>query len=184
MRASVCLAMFRCPCGLALFIVLLGAGCTGDSATRDVPDASAEDHAFATYHNERFNYSVAYPANLLQAQGEAANADGQRFISSDGQIEMMVFGRHNIHNETPDQAFRETLRDLRNDVATDTLSYIDQGDDGFVISGIQDDRVFYQKHLVRDSLVHVLDVRYDTARQALMNPVVSRIAESFGERTP
>jgi hypothetical protein len=47
---------------------------------------------FKIYINERYNYSILYPLDLLYPQGEAANGDGQKFLSKDGLVEMLVYG--------------------------------------------------------------------------------------------
>ncbi len=45
---------------------------------------------YKTYSNARFDYSISYPAGLLEAQGEADNGDGQTFRAKDGHAEMHV----------------------------------------------------------------------------------------------
>lgn len=51
---------------------------------------SASSVHYETYHNERYGYWVDYPDFLLP-QGEASSQDGQRFISADEQIQLLVY---------------------------------------------------------------------------------------------
>lgn len=46
--------------------------------------------SYETYHNQRYGYTVEYPVFLV-AQGEATNQDGQKFISEDQAIELLVY---------------------------------------------------------------------------------------------
>ena len=59
---------------------------------------------FSIYANSRFNYSIEYPANLLIPRGVAPNGDGQIFASADGQAQMIIYGTHNV--------FEQSLQDL------------------------------------------------------------------------
>lgn len=45
---------------------------------------------YETYHNERYEYSVEYP-DFLIPQGEAYNGDGQKFLSKDQKIQMLIY---------------------------------------------------------------------------------------------
>ena len=45
---------------------------------------------FATYANDRFDYSISYPSDLFISQGEAANGDGQIFIAKSKDAEFRV----------------------------------------------------------------------------------------------
>ncbi|MDD4575751.1 MAG: hypothetical protein PHI36_04925 [Bacteroidales bacterium] len=45
---------------------------------------------YETYHNQFYNFTVEYP-DFLIPQGEAANQDGQKFISEDQTIQLFVY---------------------------------------------------------------------------------------------
>lgn len=73
--------------------------------------------SYDTYHNQRYGYIVAYPDFLL-AQGEATSQDGQKFISADQGIELLVYrdykndylGGGDLY--TPQQAYQEALQSV------------------------------------------------------------------------
>jgi hypothetical protein len=71
------------------------------------PMQAQAQHEYRTYHNARFDYSISYPANLLVPQGEAANADGQRFLSRDGRTELLVYGAYNSLDQTLPEVFEQ-----------------------------------------------------------------------------
>ncbi len=50
--------------------------------------AGAPQHIYRTYHNERFDFSISDPADVLIPQGESDNHDGQKFRSRYGRAEM------------------------------------------------------------------------------------------------
>jgi hypothetical protein len=49
-----------------------------------LPAVASNSLTYKPYVNLRFGYSVQYPADLLIAQGESDNSDGQRFVSKNG----------------------------------------------------------------------------------------------------
>jgi hypothetical protein len=50
-----------------------------------LPGSAAQDsHAWKTYTNERFGFSVCYPSDLLQLEAAPDNNDGQTFVGSNG----------------------------------------------------------------------------------------------------
>ncbi len=53
-------------------------------------DTQQSNLKYETYHNERYQYSVEYPEFLIP-QGEATNQDGQKFLSKEKEIELLVY---------------------------------------------------------------------------------------------
>ena len=64
---------------LVSFIIL-----SGDPAIPPAHEAAASDHVWKSYTNERFQYAICYPEDLLVPQGESPNSDGQKFLTKDG----------------------------------------------------------------------------------------------------
>ena len=64
---------------------------------------------YKKYTNARFGYEISYPENLLLPQGEADNDDGQRFLSPDKQVEMLVWGSNNALGETIASSFKKNV---------------------------------------------------------------------------
>lgn len=65
--------------------------------------------AYRTYRNARFGYEVRYPA-FLTMDPPPENGDGRMFHSSDGNIQLMVWGSLNALDETLQQRFEARLQ--------------------------------------------------------------------------
>jgi hypothetical protein len=71
-----------------LFIALAFlSACSGSPVKTDTQQSTAR---YETYHNQFYDYSVKYP-NFLIPLGEATNQDGQKFLSEDERIQLLVY---------------------------------------------------------------------------------------------
>jgi hypothetical protein len=133
---------------------------------------------YRVYHNVRFDYSISYPANVLIPQGEAVNRDGQRFMSRDGRTEMLVYGSHNSLDQTLGQVYDEEIsRSPAHPNRTVTYQVLKR--DWFVLSGIEDGRVFYQKTFLRNGVFKTFRIVYDQSDKNEFDPITTRVANSF-----
>ncbi len=135
--------------------------------------ASAQQLDYQTYSNTRFGYTVEYPAKLLIAQGEADNGDGQAFRSSDGRCEMLVYASYNALNETLKSVYRKELS------GHSRVTYRLLRPTFFVVSGIDNTRVFYRKTIYRSGIFYTLQISYPVSEKALYDSVTARVAKSF-----
>lgn len=99
---------------------------------------------FATYNNERFGYSIEYPSDLLKMQPPPENGDGRSFVSTYGSTEMIVWGEYNASDKTWQEEYESELKGFG---SKPTYAVFRPG--WFVISGIKDGRIYYQKTLRR-----------------------------------
>lgn len=132
---------------------------------------------YATYHNARFNYSIAYPAKVLIPQGEAANGDGQKFLSRDGRVEMLVYGSNNSLNQTLRDAYQEEINPSAHPQRR--ISYQVMRADWFVVSGTENGRVFYQKTFLRREVFKTFRIEYDESQKGTFDSITAAIAKSF-----
>jgi hypothetical protein len=140
--------------------------------------AAHSQNNYSVYHNGRFDYSIAYPADILIPQGEAENGDGQKFLSRDGRTEMLVYGSHNSLNQSLQELFaNETTRTSEHQNRVVTYKILRR--DWFVVSGIEDGRIFYQKTLLRTDIFKTFRIEYDDSKKQAWNPVAAKIAASF-----
>ena len=130
---------------------------------------------YQTYHNARFAYSISYPSDLLIPQGEAANGDGQKFVSRDRKVEVLVYGSNN--------ALEKTLRALYQDETARrenrTITYQVLKPDWFVVSGTENNKVFYQKTMLHNGVFKTFHIEYDRAVKDTWDPITGKIARSF-----
>jgi hypothetical protein len=138
-----------------------------------VYDLSAQDKKqYNSYCNHRFAYCIDYP-KILKAQPEAMNGDGKAFKNKDGQDILLVFGGHTSMDDDGnelsfDDEYKKQLKEF-SETKGERVTYTKKTDSYFVISGINDGKIFYQK------TIQVIDMyRGDTGiGTAILNyPVV------------
>ena len=136
--------------------------------------SAAQAPTYKTYTNARFAYSISYPANLLQPQGEAENGDGQAFRAADGRAEMRVWGGYNINNESLRAVHDQAVKEWGAGV-----SYKVMKQDWFVVSASVNGKIHYRKTMLRKDVLKTFEIEYDESQKATYDPVTTRIAKSF-----
>lgn len=136
-----------------------------------------------TYINARFGYSVRYPASLLAPQGEPDNGDGQRFLSRDGKTRLLVYGSHNALDETIASRFEQERRGERTDTGR-KVTYARQKNDWYVVSGVQDGKIFYRKCYLRGGDFVMWEITYPATERALWDRLTARVGAEFAPRSP
>ena len=131
------------------------------------------DIDYQRYRNDRFDYSVLYPQDILMPEGEPTNEDGQVFRSEDGNIVLRVYGTHNAGEETLAQRYEQAQ--TGRSVTYRTI----ETDDFFVVSGNDDGDVFYQKTLLENGVFKTLELRYPQAQRREFDAIARTIADSF-----
>ena len=132
--------------------------------------------SYKTYGNSRFGYSIAYPAGILIPQGEADNGDGQKFLSKDEKVVMLVYGQFNVLNQTLKNAFSEALRE---GTPGGAVTYKLLKDNWFVVSGTVSNRVFYQKTMLVGNTFKTFRIEYPESQKAAFDRITVEIAKSF-----
>lgn len=136
----------------------------------------AQDN-YRTYHNARFDYSISYPANILAPQGESENGDGQKFLTRDGRAEMLVYGSHNSLDQSLRQVYESETS--RSEHPNRRVTYRLLRRDWFVVSGIEDGRIFYQKTFLKKGVFKTFRLEYDENAKQTFDSITTRIAGSF-----
>jgi hypothetical protein len=129
---------------------------------------------YQVYTNARFKYSISYPADLLVPEGEAENGDGQVFKEKGGSsVEMRVYGGYNALNETLSNRYQKVIREWSN------VTYKVLRKDWFVVSGLVNGKIHYQKTMLRGETFKTFEIEYDAVRGSTYNEVTDRISKSF-----
>lgn len=149
--------------------------CSNTEIGRTIP----QEVTYERYSNDRFNYSVLYPDNVVTPQDSPTNRDGRDFRSPDGRITMQVYGVNNSLSQTLEERYQVALQadDNRN------ITYQALEDNFFVISGYEENDVIYQKTLLDNHNFKTLEIRYDRSFQPEFDPIVAEIANSFSSNT-
>lgn len=99
---------------LLLVLMTVGLACSGEPAVQErtgeepvrtppeEPDESADATrpSFETYANERFGFSVAYPASMLTEANRSQNGDGIVLTSASGDVTLRTSASHNATDAT------------------------------------------------------------------------------------
>jgi len=131
----------------------------------------AQAPTYQTYTNARFAYSISYPSNLVP-QGESTNGDGQKFRSSDGRAELIVYGSNNALDQTLKGMYDETR-------GSGEVTYEVLKPGWFVVSGVNNGKVFYQKTILRQNVFKTFRLEYDESVKEQWDPITAKVVRSF-----
>jgi hypothetical protein len=137
--------------------------------------AAQKTITYDSYCNARFEYCVSYPTGILIPEPVAGNGDGRRFWTKDQEVKMMVYGRNNAL----DQKLAELYAMESTDKAEHAVSYKLKKKSWFVVSGIENDKVFYQKTILRNDQFLTFRIEYPRNQRKLFDPITAKIAASF-----
>ncbi len=133
---------------------------------------------WATIHNKRFGFSIAYPANILFPAPTPSGQDGRVLQSKDGRAKMLVATFENGENLSL-SGYRDFL--LSDIYAGTKLDYAPQKARWFVLSGVRGDQMFYERVTFScgGKLINSWAMLYPTAERKLYDKVVEAIARTY-----
>jgi hypothetical protein len=137
--------------------------------------AAAQD--VATYRNERYGFSLSYPAGTF-AEGPSPGADGGVFVSRDGNARLLVGA---LPNESG-----IGLRDYRAFVLEQSypgadIDYAPVRGSWFVLSGTRDGTMFYERvtFTCGGRLINSWAMLYPAAEREVYDRIVEQVARSY-----
>ena len=154
----------------------------GAAAVAPAPPAEplATDGAdgWVSYLNPRFHTRIDYPADLFRALPPPDNGDGLSFATADSSARFLVFGQLNI-DDLDARSMMARDRDWGN---YGKVTYQTAGNGWYVLSGYIGSDIFYRKAVIDgvEGVVHVFEITYPQAERARFDPLVTRMAKSFG----
>jgi hypothetical protein len=130
--------------------------------------------AMLRYCNARFGFCIDYPSHFV-VQPAPENGDGRTFKSKDGLVKMLVYGSNNSLMEKLETRFNaeSTSSDTRK------VTYKLFKPDFFVISGIENKNVFYQKVLFKNDEYTTFLITYPVTQKKTYDAITVKIAASF-----
>jgi hypothetical protein len=145
--------------------------------TRDKQD----DFKFETYCNSRFGFCIDYPSNKLFPQGESANGDGQIFTSEDTETTLWVYRdfRDNAYVEDEFTIKSVFNSDIQTNNPNRSITYKQLGTDYYVVSGYNEDKIFYQKTMITDKGLATSLIEYPESEREYYDKVSETIFTSF-----
>jgi hypothetical protein len=129
-----------------------------------------------TYRNDRFGTTITFPAELFDVRGALpANGDGMTWTGPGG-IALAVYGSFNTL-ELPPSEYLSWSVDTRETSAE--ITYTRTGKDWVVISGLENETVFYERYVFDDDIIHAMRLSYPEHSKAELDPLVGPIANSL-----
>lgn len=142
--------------------------------------ALAATSGWKTYHNDRYGYSVDYPADLLAAQEEAADGDGRHFLARSGPADVAVWAGL-ANGDTLASVAADAEKDCAGGHASYKVIRREKRPPFMALSCTQKDgQVLYAKALTCKDVITQLQATYPTAEKATWDPVVAKMAASLG----
>jgi hypothetical protein len=149
---------------------------SGPAPTR-VPASTPDALSTSAYANARYGYVVDYPDRLLTPEPEAADGDGRVFSAKFGVGQVAVWGRYNATGDTPAQLLHAEEEDT---CAVTPPTYEVSRRDWFAFScETSEHEIVYQKMVIRDETIAVVEFTYPLAEQAGWAPVIKAMADSL-----
>lgn len=146
--------------------------------SRDSILVSDFTETYKEYKNVRYGYKVLYP-EILIPQEESVNGDGRKFISSNGEVSLVVCG-----SKAPMLLEDISTLDEFYVYTQSSLDYIPtyavKDKNFFVFSGTKEGKIIYQKHILKsDQTENILRIEYPEKMKEEMDEVVTYISKSF-----
>jgi hypothetical protein len=147
-------------------------------ATPVLAQGRSADTDWVPYRNDRFGFTLEYPAALLRPNRSSQAGDGLAFVSADGSAQLLVGALANEDGYSPAeyQGFiaRRSYRGF-------PVTYAPRGRTWFALSGEHDGKVFYEKVMFScgGSVINSFVMTYPAAAKRRWDGVVERIENSF-----
>jgi hypothetical protein len=154
-------------------LVLLTA-CNGNPGKTDTQPDSVN---YKTYHNDRYDYTVEYP-DFLIPQGEADSGDGQKFISEDQKIQLIVY--HEFKDDpTKDGEPPSVEKAYAEDLAFITGVLSKKLEDNHYIIKYKVDNMLHTDYTVFNDRYFTIRFEYPEEENDRMEGVIEHIINSF-----
>src|SRR5215475_14036338 len=130
------------------------------------------------YHNERYGFSLQYPADIFVVERTARAGDGQVFFSQIGNARLLVGAFVNERGYSPASYLAYIARASYGGYA---IGYQRLGGSWFVLSGDGQGKVFYEKVVFSCAgrLITSFALLYSLADRDTFDPIIERIEDAF-----
>ena len=130
------------------------------------------------YVNERFGFSFRYPVGMFESERRAEAGDGEVFTDAGGDARLLVGAFEN----TGGHSIQSYMNFVRSESYSGyDIDYAPRGQTWFVLSGENDQNVFYEKVMFScgGRIISSFALIYPVARKAIFDPVVEGIERTF-----
>lgn len=140
--------------------------------------AASRDAGWVAYVNDRFGFSLRYPADVFKAERKSERGDGELFVAAGGEARLLVGAFENRDGHTV-ASYMSFIR--RDSYSKYPVSYARRGQTWFVLSGENAQNVFYEKVMLScgGRIINSFALVYSVAAKRVIDPVVEGIENSF-----
>jgi hypothetical protein len=139
--------------------------------------ARGEDTPWKEYVNERFGFSLRYPATLIASRAPEDGA-GLEFHTADKEFSLVAQGQF-LHTDDESDSLDKRWQGELNSLG-DTITYKKKTDTWYVISGVtKDGTEYYHKLYTKGGNWAAFNITYPHAKNKQYDPWVERIEKSF-----
>jgi hypothetical protein len=130
------------------------------------------------YRNDKYGFSLQYPADLFIVERTAEAGDGQVFVAGQEDARLLVGALTNDSGFTP-ATYQEYV--ARQSYGQYSIGYRRLGGSWFALSGEGNNKVFYEKVMFSCAgrLISSFAMIYPVDRRHLFDPIVERIENTF-----
>ncbi len=165
--------MVRVAVWVLVALLLTGAQTGGQDGPRVIGGVSYE-----VYENERFGFSLLYPADILSPADRLPDGTGRFFLADDGSAALSAYGAPKVAGAL-EAAYSQELA-----AADQTVTYGASGAGWFVVSGYRNGAVFYQKTIETDTALVSFRIAYHPSWKPLMDDITTEISRAFVKPAP
>jgi hypothetical protein len=142
------------------------------------PRESAAAHDWTAFRNDRFGFSLRYPADVFEPERASEAGDGQVFVSRDGDARLLVGVLPNVDRLSPG-AYQDRI--ARQSYADYAVTYRRVSGNWFALSGEGNGKTFYEKVIFscNGRLINSFAMIYPSDRASLFDRIVEGIEKSF-----
>ena len=160
----------RCVVALVTFLMCHSALAQG----RGAPGG----HEWTVYRNDRFGFSLQYPADVFQPERASEAGDGQVFVAAGGAARLLVGALPNSDRLSPAAYQKEIARRSYGDYV---VTYRGLGGSWFALSGEGGGKTFYEKVIFScgGQLINSFAMIYPSEQAGLFDSIVEGIEKSF-----
>ncbi len=143
-----------------------------------VATAADWNRDWATLHNDRHGFLIAYPIQIFEQKTDPATDEGRVLYSHDGRAQLLV-GAFENEEQTTIADYRDYL--LRENYPGANIDYAPVHDRWFVLSGTIGDREFYERvsFTCGGRLINSWAMIYPKAENAFYDRIVEAIARTY-----
>jgi len=154
----------------AVFVALSA----GHSSAREGNDGLG----WTAYRNERYGFSLQYPADIFAIERTSEAGDGAVFVTADGQARLLVGALPNEERRSV-ASYQEFVR--RNSYPGFAVDYRPLGTNWFVLSGDGNGQTFYEEVMFScdGRLINSFALIYPTADKRRFDAIVEGIQATF-----